>query len=254
MSASTATRSAARHAAIDAEAVRAFLEPEGIAHDPLLLGDMAAAVERIRLPSSEANGSAFTATTTSTALRHGARNHDAAGALRGRRLAPPEQVRGRLRRVVLDGRAARRGRCGAHPHGGLRHHRGGGGRDSPPVGRGRDRHRPPPSGRDVADCPLVTTRPSDYPFPELCGTGVVVKLAQALLGADHPAISRHADLAALATIADVVPLVDENRALATPGSAALPHQKPGLQALMRSAGVDPATVDTRPSGSAWRRG
>ena len=75
-----------------------------------------------------------------------------------------------------------------------------------------DHHRP---GETLPDCPIVATRPSDYPFPDLCGTGVVVKLAQALLGADHPAIARHADLVALATIADVVPLVDENRALAT---------------------------------------
>ena len=75
-----------------------------------------------------------------------------------------------------------------------------------------DHHRP---GDTLPDCPIVATRPSDYPFPDLCGTGVVVKLAQALLGADHPAIARHQDLVALATIADVVPLVDENRALAS---------------------------------------
>ena len=109
-----------------------------------------------------------------------------------------------------------------------------------------DHHRP---GETLPNCPLVTTRPSDYPFPDLCGTGVVVKLAQALLGADHPAISRHADLAALATIADVVPLVDENRALATTGLRGLSRtQKPGLQALMRVAGVDPATVDATAVG------
>src|ERR671935_2491702 len=42
-----------------------------------------------------------------------------------------------------------------------------------------DHHRP---GAELPDCPLVVTRPSDYPFPELCGTGVVYKLGQALLG------------------------------------------------------------------------
>ena len=47
--------------------------------------------------------------------------------------------------------------------------------------RGR-RHRPPPPGRQLPDCPIVATRPSDYPFPELCGTGVVYKLAEAQLG------------------------------------------------------------------------
>jgi single-stranded-DNA-specific exonuclease RecJ len=50
---------------------------------------------------------------------------------------------------------------------------------------------------------------------------------------------------ALATVADVVPLGDENRALAAAGLRALAcTRRPGLQALMRSARVDPATVDS----------
>jgi single-stranded-DNA-specific exonuclease len=103
-----------------------------------------------------------------------------------------------------------------------------------------DHHRP---GETVPDCPIVATRPSDYPFPELCGTGVVWKLAQALTGGDE-ALRRHLDLVAVATISDVVPLVDENRFLALQGLKALARtQKPGLRALMRSAGVDPAAVD-----------
>ena len=54
-------------------------------------------------------------------------------------------------------------------------------------------------------------------------------------------MTRHADLVALATIADVVPLLDENRSLAIAGLRALARtQKPGLRALMRSASVDPA--------------
>ena len=43
-----------------------------------------------------------------------------------------------------------------------------------------DHHRP---GETLPDCPVVATRPSAYPFPELCGTGVVYKLGEALLGA-----------------------------------------------------------------------
>jgi single-stranded-DNA-specific exonuclease len=104
-----------------------------------------------------------------------------------------------------------------------------------------DHHRP---GETLPDCPVVATRPSDYPFPELCGTGVVLKLAQALLGLDHPATTRNLDLVALATIADVVPLLDENRALAATGLRALARGgRPGLRALMKSARVDPAVVD-----------
>ena len=104
-----------------------------------------------------------------------------------------------------------------------------------------DHHRP---GDGLPDCPIVATRPSDYPFPELCGTGVVYKLGQALLGSGSEALRRHLDLVAIATISDVVPLLDENRYLAREGLKALARtQKPGLQALMRSAGVDPAAVD-----------
>src|SRR5947207_7955177 len=96
-----------------------------------------------------------------------------------------------------------------------------------------DHHRP---GERLPDCPVVATRPSDYPFPELCGTGVVYKLAEALLGPGHDALERHLDLVALATIADVVPLVDENRAFAIAGLKRLAlTQRPGLRALMRSA-------------------
>ena len=44
-----------------------------------------------------------------------------------------------------------------------------------------DHHRP---GETLPDCPIVATRPSAYPFPELCGTGVVYKLGQALFGVE----------------------------------------------------------------------
>src|SRR2546429_4599518 len=109
-----------------------------------------------------------------------------------------------------------------------------------------DHHRP---GEELPDCTIVATRPSDYPFPDLCGTGVVYKLGQALFGVDSEIPKRHLDLVALATIADVVPLVDENRALAIAGLRALARtQKPGLQALMKAAGVDAASVDAGACG------
>src|SRR3954454_18517954 len=109
-----------------------------------------------------------------------------------------------------------------------------------------DHHRP---AEVLPDCPIVATRPSDYPFPELCGTGVVYKLGQALFGVDSEIPKRHLDLVALATIADVVPLVAENRPLAIAGLRALARtQKPGLQALMKAAGVDAASVDAGACG------
>jgi single-stranded-DNA-specific exonuclease len=104
-----------------------------------------------------------------------------------------------------------------------------------------DHHRP---GDTLPDCPIVATKPSAYPFPELCGTGVVYKLAEALLGPGDERLARHLDLVALATIADVVPLVDENRALAIAGLRRLAtSSRPGLKALLRSARVDAAVVD-----------
>jgi single-stranded-DNA-specific exonuclease len=103
-----------------------------------------------------------------------------------------------------------------------------------------DHHRP---GETLPDCPVVATRPSQYPFPELCGTGVVFKLLGALVE-DESTLEEHLDVVGLATVADVVPLVDENRALVTAGLRRLARTtKPGLRALMRSASVDPATVD-----------
>jgi single-stranded-DNA-specific exonuclease len=101
-----------------------------------------------------------------------------------------------------------------------------------------DHHRP---GETLPDCPVVATRPSEYPFPELCGTGVVYKLAQAL-GAEG--LDRRLDLVALATVADVVPLLDENRGLVAAGLKRLAvTSNPGLRALMEAARVDPATID-----------
>jgi single-stranded-DNA-specific exonuclease len=104
-----------------------------------------------------------------------------------------------------------------------------------------DHHRP---GAELPACPVVGPYRGDYPFRELCGTGVAWKLGQALLGAGSEALRRHLDLVAVATVADVVPLVDENRGLAVAGLRQLARtQKPGLRELMRSARVDPATVD-----------
>lgn len=81
----------------------------------------------------------------------------------------------------------------------------------------------------------------DYPFRKLCGTGVAFKLAQALLGLD--ACEEYLDLAALATVADVVPLKDENRVLVALGLPVIASRKrPGMRALLHASG-DPETVD-----------
>jgi single-stranded-DNA-specific exonuclease len=88
-----------------------------------------------------------------------------------------------------------------------------------------------------------------YCFKELAGVGLAYKLAQALLGSGSlQAQVRLAnlqaddflDLAAIGTIADLAPLIDENRKLAAQGLRRLNHAlRPGLAALMTQAGFKP---------------
>ena len=74
----------------------------------------------------------------------------------------------------------------------------------------------------------------DYPFPRLCGAGVALKVVQALLG--NEGIQPRLDLAALATVADVVPLTDENRVLVTEGLRQIINtDRPGIRELLRVA-------------------
>ena len=84
---------------------------------------------------------------------------------------------------------------------------------------------------------------SKYPFPHLSGAGVAFKVAQAVseeCGVDALKFQRgFLDLACLGTIADVVPLLDENRLLVSFGLKLLPKtQKIGLQALLEVASIE----------------
>jgi single-stranded-DNA-specific exonuclease len=87
-----------------------------------------------------------------------------------------------------------------------------------------------------------------YPFGELCGVGVAFKLAWAIcarMGDGKKASPRMREfllsaigLAAIGTIADVVPLIDENRVIVHFGLASLiDRSNPGLKALLRIAKV-----------------
>ncbi|HEX4838527.1 MAG TPA: DHH family phosphoesterase, partial [Solirubrobacteraceae bacterium] len=100
--------------------------------------------------------------------------------------------------------------------------------------------------------PIVHPALCGYPCPELCAAAVAHKLAQATLqvaGRDADDLDDDLDLVALATIADVVPLVGENRSLVRRGLRALAGTaKPGLRALMSVARVDPGKVDERAVG------
>ena len=229
----------------DPAAARAFLDGEQPPHDPFLLGDMRAAAQRIRAAVAEGrricvhgdydvDGIAATALAVLLLRELGA---DVDWHL------PSRFEEGYGVSAQTLGRLADEG-CGLV----LTVDCGITAVEEVAEARARglevivtDHHRP---GETLPECPIVATRPSAYPSPELCGTGVVHKLGQALFGLDSEIPNRHLDLVALATIADVVPLLDENRSLAIAGLRALARtQKPGLQALMRAAGVDPAAVD-----------
>lgn len=95
-----------------------------------------------------------------------------------------------------------------------------------------DHHRP---GDQLPDCPVVNPLLNDYPFPCLCGAGVAWKLVWALSGEIPMALI---DIAALATVADVVSLTGENRAIVAMGLQAINrHPRPGIAALIEAAGL-----------------
>lgn len=108
-----------------------------------------------------------------------------------------------------------------------------------------DHHRP---GSELPDCPIVApSQHGTYPFEGLCGAGVAYKLLEALVEAreaDPAILDAVIDLVAIATVADLMPLVDENRSLVRRGLRRLARERrPGLEALLRIAKVDPRAID-----------
>ena len=83
-----------------------------------------------------------------------------------------------------------------------------------------------------------------YPFSELSGSGLAYKLVEGLFSAHGLSVSSDlAGLAVLGTIADVAPLVDENRTLVKLGLSALNNSSnPGLQALYKRANLNQGTI------------
>ena len=92
-----------------------------------------------------------------------------------------------------------------------------------------------------------------YPFRDLCGAGVAFKLVQALQteleGLPEGQEKWLLDLVALGTVCDIVTLEDENRANVYWGLEVLKKQRrTGLKALMAVSGVEPKTVNARSLG------
>jgi single-stranded-DNA-specific exonuclease len=108
-----------------------------------------------------------------------------------------------------------------------------------------DHHAPRADGA-LPSCGIVHPAICGYPCPDLCGTGVALKLAEALAA---ETIAQDLDLVALATVADLVPLRGENRRLVRAGLAELANTgKPGLRALMTVSRTDPSELDAQAIG------
>ncbi len=89
------------------------------------------------------------------------------------------------------------------------------------------------AGAKLPDCTVVNPHRPDckYPFKDLCGAGVALKIVQALGGIE--AARDYYDLAAIATVADLVSLTDENRLIVQMGLKHMPNSKNfGVLALM----------------------
>ncbi|SHM52744.1 single-stranded-DNA-specific exonuclease [Caldanaerovirga acetigignens] len=83
-----------------------------------------------------------------------------------------------------------------------------------------------------------------YPFKELAGVGVALKLVQALSNCNKDVTLKFLDLVALGTIADMVPLVDENRIIAKWGINVLKNtDKKGLLALLEECRLSVKDID-----------
>ncbi len=107
-----------------------------------------------------------------------------------------------------------------------------------------DHHQP---SELLPACPVVNPLLDGYPFPSLCGAGVAFKLAMAL---DREQAMKVLDLACLATVADVVPLQGENRAIVACGLVQIQkYPRPGIAALASVAGIKLSAL--RASGIAF---
>jgi len=125
-----------------------------------------------------------------------------------------------------------------------------------------DHHNGPGEGEALPDAfAIVHPRVGEsvYPFPDLCGAGVAFKIAWRLAslasGSERVAEGLRVvlldcvALAALGTIADIVPLRDENRVIAKFGLARLRSTSiEGLSALIRAAGLEGEEIDSEHVG------
>ncbi|PZE19458.1 single-stranded-DNA-specific exonuclease RecJ [Paenibacillus xerothermodurans] len=110
-------------------------------------------------------------------------------------------------------------------------------------------HHEPPAVLPQAYALINPKKPGcTYPFKQLAGVGVALKLAEALLGRWPEELL---EFAALGTVADLMPLVDENRIIVKNGLARLKSTaNPGFRALFGVAGIQPKDANAMHIGFA----
>ena len=107
-----------------------------------------------------------------------------------------------------------------------------------------DHHQPPQELPVCEACVNPHRQDDNSPFKELCGAGVVLKLLCALKEDEEFVMEQYAELAAVGTIGDVMPLVGENRYIVRRGIEDIrASQNIGIDRLLRTAGVSPESVD-----------
>lgn len=248
------------HAGVgEAAATAAFLSPALAAlNDPFLLRNLAAAAARLRqaiarreqvivLGDYDVDGVSSTALFVSVLRRFGLqpsfivprRAEDGYGLSRSAIDRALEAGRPHLF-VVLD--------CGTNSHEEVAYLRSQA-IDVIVVDHHRSKERPLDDGLLINPHVQADASGADAPWRNLCTVGLVFKLAHGLLkqlrAENNPIafeirLRDHLDLVALGTVADLVPLVGENRILARHGLSILQAtRRPGLRALMEVAGVKP---------------
>ncbi len=109
-----------------------------------------------------------------------------------------------------------------------------------------DHHEP---GEEVpAAFAILNPKIDNYPFKKLVGCGIALKLAQAIfseLKIPERKVLFHLDLAALATVCDVAPIIEENRIITKFGAKMIQYtKKEGLKTLLEVSGVKDKEINT----------
>jgi len=91
-------------------------------------------------------------------------------------------------------------------------------------------------GESLPDCLIINPKVSEkYPFNQLCGAGVALKIVQAMSNLET--CEKYLPMTAIATISDIVDLVDENRAIVSLGIKNYKNLPRGILKLMSECGI-----------------